>query len=204
MGIPTTRRRPELLPHGRANADDADDTLSKRFGAPRSMRASGSVCATGLRVRFRATIRSAPVCAGRTAGRGGRGGRRSEGRSAWRDGFSSPASSTRPTPSATFRRISSHSKRGIAIEEKRSPATSAGPGSRWRRSSMPPSTTAGASRIRLRRAPRRAVKSAHHFRAAFAPIARRVVVVDDGSGLTSRNYRTLPYRNVRRPVFPLD
>ena len=49
-----------------------------------------------------------------------------------------------------------------------------------------------------------AVKSAHHFRAAFAPIARRIVVVDDGGGLTSRNYRTLPYRNVRRPVFPLD
>ena len=49
-----------------------------------------------------------------------------------------------------------------------------------------------------------AVKSAHHFRAAFAPIASRVVVVDEGGGLTSRNYRTLPYRNVRRPVFPLD
>ena len=49
-----------------------------------------------------------------------------------------------------------------------------------------------------------AVKSAHHFRAAFAPIASRIVVVDEGAGLTSRNYRTLPYRNVRRPVFPLD
>ena len=49
-----------------------------------------------------------------------------------------------------------------------------------------------------------ALKSAHHFRAAFAPIASRVVVVDDGGGLTSRNFRTLPYRNVRRPVFPLD
>ena len=49
-----------------------------------------------------------------------------------------------------------------------------------------------------------AIKSAHHFRAAFSPIASRIVVVDEGGGLTSRNYRTLPYRNVRRPVFPLD
>jgi microcystin degradation protein MlrC len=49
-----------------------------------------------------------------------------------------------------------------------------------------------------------AVKSAHHFRAAFAPMASRIVVVDDGGGLTSRNYKALPYDAVRRPVFPLD
>ncbi len=48
------------------------------------------------------------------------------------------------------------------------------------------------------------VKSAHHFRAAYGPIAAAVIVVDDGGGLTSRNYRSLPYRNVRRPVYPLD
>ena len=48
-----------------------------------------------------------------------------------------------------------------------------------------------------------AVKSAHHFRAAYEPIARAVELVDAG-GLTSRNYRELPYRRVRRPVFPLD
>ena len=48
------------------------------------------------------------------------------------------------------------------------------------------------------------VKSAHHFRAAYGPIAAEVIVVDDGGGLTSRNYRSLPYRNVRRPVYPLD
>jgi microcystin degradation protein MlrC len=47
------------------------------------------------------------------------------------------------------------------------------------------------------------VKSAHHFRAAFEPIARAVELVDAG-GLTSRNYRDLPYRRVRRPVYPLD
>ena len=49
-----------------------------------------------------------------------------------------------------------------------------------------------------------AVKSAQHFRAAYEPIARRVIVADDGGGLTSCNYRSLPYRNVRRPVYPLD
>ena len=49
-----------------------------------------------------------------------------------------------------------------------------------------------------------AVKSAQHFRAAFAPIAREILVVDDGHGLTSRNYRSLTYGRVRRPVFPLD
>lgn len=47
------------------------------------------------------------------------------------------------------------------------------------------------------------VKSAHHFRAAYEPIAGKVVTVDAG-GLTSRNYQDLTYRRVRRPVFPLD
>lgn len=49
-----------------------------------------------------------------------------------------------------------------------------------------------------------AVKSAHHFRAAFAPIASRIEVVDDGGGLTSGNLGELCYRNLRRPVYPLD
>jgi microcystin degradation protein MlrC len=49
-----------------------------------------------------------------------------------------------------------------------------------------------------------AVKSAHHFRAAFQPIAEEVILVDGGGGLTSRNYKELPYRNVRRPIYPLD
>ena len=49
-----------------------------------------------------------------------------------------------------------------------------------------------------------AVKSAHHFRAAYAPIASEVIVVDGGGGLTSRNYNELTYTKVRRPVFPLD
>ncbi|MEK9672423.1 MAG: M81 family metallopeptidase [Rhodospirillaceae bacterium] len=48
------------------------------------------------------------------------------------------------------------------------------------------------------------VKSAQHFRAAYAAIASEIIVVDDGGGLTSRNYKDLPYKNVRRPVYPLD
>jgi microcystin degradation protein MlrC len=49
-----------------------------------------------------------------------------------------------------------------------------------------------------------AVKSAHHFRAAFGPIASDIIVVDGGGGLTSRNFKKLPFENVRRPVYPLD
>ena len=49
-----------------------------------------------------------------------------------------------------------------------------------------------------------AVKSAHHFRAAFGPISREMRVVDAGGGITSRNFRDLHYERVRRPVYPLD
>lgn len=48
-----------------------------------------------------------------------------------------------------------------------------------------------------------ALKSMHHFRAAFEPIAGRVIVCDSGALCTPR-YDRLPYRNVRRPIFPLD
>lgn len=48
-----------------------------------------------------------------------------------------------------------------------------------------------------------AVKSAHHFRAAFEPIACEVIVVD-AAGITSPDPKKFPYRNVRRPVWPLD
>jgi microcystin degradation protein MlrC len=49
-----------------------------------------------------------------------------------------------------------------------------------------------------------AVKSAQHFRAAYAPIAREIHVVDGGGGLTSANFKDLPFENVRRPIYPLD
>jgi microcystin degradation protein MlrC len=48
-----------------------------------------------------------------------------------------------------------------------------------------------------------ALKSMHHFRAAFEPLARRVVEVDTGS-LCSEIYNEDLFRKVRRPVHPLD
>ena len=48
-----------------------------------------------------------------------------------------------------------------------------------------------------------ALKSMQHFRAAFDPIAGQVIVCDSGALCTPR-YHRLPYRNVTRPIFPLD
>jgi microcystin degradation protein MlrC len=48
-----------------------------------------------------------------------------------------------------------------------------------------------------------ALKSMQHFRADFEPIAERVIVCDSGALCTPR-YRLLEYRNVPRPMFPLD
>ncbi|MGE0719046.1 MAG: M81 family metallopeptidase [Alphaproteobacteria bacterium] len=47
------------------------------------------------------------------------------------------------------------------------------------------------------------VKSSQHFRAAFGPIAGEILVVD-GGGLTTRDFRRMTYRRLRRPIFPLD
>jgi len=48
-----------------------------------------------------------------------------------------------------------------------------------------------------------ALKSMHHFRADFEPIAARVIVCDSG-GLCTPRYRLLDYSHVPRPIFPLD
>ncbi|PLX73915.1 MAG: microcystin degradation protein MlrC, partial [Desulfuromonas sp.] len=48
-----------------------------------------------------------------------------------------------------------------------------------------------------------ALKSMQHFRAAFEPIAGDVIVCDSGALCTPR-YNRLPYKNVPRPIFPLD
>jgi microcystin degradation protein MlrC len=48
-----------------------------------------------------------------------------------------------------------------------------------------------------------AVKSWHHFRAAFEPISRKVMLVDSG-GLASPDLKRFTYRKVRRPIYPLD
>ncbi len=47
------------------------------------------------------------------------------------------------------------------------------------------------------------LKSAQHFRAAFQPIARKVLIVDSGA-LTSPDFSRFPYRKLRRPIWPLD
>jgi microcystin degradation protein MlrC len=47
------------------------------------------------------------------------------------------------------------------------------------------------------------VKSMQHFRAAFEPIAREVILVDTGA-LCSPHYTPELYCKVRRPVWPLD
>jgi microcystin degradation protein MlrC len=48
-----------------------------------------------------------------------------------------------------------------------------------------------------------ALKGKGHFRAAFAPIARRIVLVE-GPGITGADLGRLPFRQIRRPIWPLD
>ena len=48
------------------------------------------------------------------------------------------------------------------------------------------------------------IKSAQHFRAAYAPIAGAIVIVDEGGGIMTHDFTRFPYRRVRRPVWPLD
>jgi microcystin degradation protein MlrC len=48
-----------------------------------------------------------------------------------------------------------------------------------------------------------ALKSMQHFRAAFTPIAGRIIVCDSGA-LCTVDYASLEYRRVRRPIYPLD
>jgi microcystin degradation protein MlrC len=47
------------------------------------------------------------------------------------------------------------------------------------------------------------LKSMQHFRAAFEPIAGKVIVCDSGA-LCTTHLDKLPYRNVPRPIFPID
>jgi microcystin degradation protein MlrC len=47
------------------------------------------------------------------------------------------------------------------------------------------------------------VKSSVHFRASFEPLASEVIEVD-APGLSSPDLQALPYRRVRRPIWPLD
>ena len=47
------------------------------------------------------------------------------------------------------------------------------------------------------------LKSAAHFRAAFEPIASKVIEVD-APGISTPKLSTLPYAHLRRPIYPLD
>ena len=47
------------------------------------------------------------------------------------------------------------------------------------------------------------LKGKGHFRAAFEPIARRIVLVE-GPGITGADLSRLEFRHVRRPIWPLD
>ena len=47
------------------------------------------------------------------------------------------------------------------------------------------------------------VKSTIHYRAAFEPIAARIIEVD-APGLSSSNLDRFAFAHVRRPIFPLD
>lgn len=47
------------------------------------------------------------------------------------------------------------------------------------------------------------VKSPNGFRAAYTPIAAQMIVVDT-PGVSTANLRTLPFRRVPRPIYPLD
>ncbi|MBN3811458.1 M81 family metallopeptidase [Paraburkholderia sp. Ac-20347] len=48
-----------------------------------------------------------------------------------------------------------------------------------------------------------ACKGINHFRADFEPIARELVFVDTG-GLVAVDFKKFPFKNVRRPIWPLD
>ena len=47
------------------------------------------------------------------------------------------------------------------------------------------------------------VKSSNHFRAWFEPRAKGIVTADT-PGIGTENLKQLPYKQIRRPIFPLD
>jgi microcystin degradation protein MlrC len=47
------------------------------------------------------------------------------------------------------------------------------------------------------------LKSRIHYRAGFAPLAKATFTLD-GEGVTTSDNRIIPYKNVRRPIYPLD
>jgi microcystin degradation protein MlrC len=48
-----------------------------------------------------------------------------------------------------------------------------------------------------------AVKSPAHFRGAFEPITKKIIEVDT-PGLSNIHLENFPWKNIRRPIYPLD
>ena len=48
-----------------------------------------------------------------------------------------------------------------------------------------------------------ALKGKGHFRASFEPLSRKVILAE-GPGITGSDLSRLPFKRVRRPIFPLD
>jgi microcystin degradation protein MlrC len=47
------------------------------------------------------------------------------------------------------------------------------------------------------------IKSRQNFRAGFEPISQEIIMVA-GPGIGNSNFHTLPYRNILRPIYPVD
>ncbi len=47
------------------------------------------------------------------------------------------------------------------------------------------------------------VKSPNGFRAAYEPIAKKIFIVDT-PGVSTANLKTLPWKRINRPIYPLD
>jgi microcystin degradation protein MlrC len=47
------------------------------------------------------------------------------------------------------------------------------------------------------------IKSRQHFRAGFEPMSKGIVLVS-GPGCCSSDYSLFPWKNLRRPIYPLD
>jgi len=47
------------------------------------------------------------------------------------------------------------------------------------------------------------IKSRQHFRAGFEPLAKEIILVA-GPGVCSSDYSLFPFRQMRRPIYPLD
>jgi microcystin degradation protein MlrC len=48
-----------------------------------------------------------------------------------------------------------------------------------------------------------ALKSSHHFRAAFEQLSEQIITVDS-PGLTTFDFTVFPFRHIRRPMYPFD